>query len=257
MLVETTPDLFDRFTVEAVESDVVAVELDRRRRLNAIDEQTIREFGEIVAALRSDPPGAVVLSSTSSRAFSVGLDLRGLDTDVDIESAYELVRAGQAALDGLERLESPVVAAMRGSALGGGLEVALAADLRIGGQSVTVGQPEVGHGLPPGAGATQRLPAIVGAGRAREMIYTGRRYDAETMRRWGLLNEVVSDDAVVDRAEEVAGSLAASPRSVFGAVERSMRAGRNRPEAGYRVEARAFAERLVEEPFDGGTDRCE
>lgn len=253
MLDSTSSDRFDRFCIRETD-DVVVLELDRRRRLNAIDERTIEELDEIVAELRADPPGAIVLSSASERAFSVGLDLRTLETDVEYESAVETVRNGQQTMTAFARLESPVVAAIEGHALGGGLELALCADLRVGGTSATFAQPEVDNGLPPGGGATQRLPAIVGEGRAREMLYTGRRYDAETMHRWGLLNEVV-DDAVVDRTLELAASLADGPRSVFGAVDRAIRAGATPDESGFEVEAEAFARHLVGESVDGFAER--
>ena len=134
----------------------------------------------------------------------------------------------------------PVVAGIDGYCLGGGMELATCADLRVASERSELGQPEHDLGLLPGWGGTQRLKHIVGEGRAKEIIFTADRFDAETMAKYGFVNEVVSNDELQDRAFELAADLAAGPPIAQKYTKRAMLAGRDDTDAGLEVESQAF-----------------
>jgi enoyl-CoA hydratase len=141
----------------------------------------------------------------------------------------------------LEDLPVPVVAAIRGFALGGGCELALAADLRVAGRSAKLGQPEVGLGILPGAGGTHRLPRLVGLGRAKEMIFTGRPVEAEEALRIGLVNRMVDDDRVLDEALALARTIADQGPLAVRLAKTALNAQRREPDLGQALESLAQA----------------
>ncbi len=134
----------------------------------------------------------------------------------------------------------PVVAGIDGYALGGGMELATCADLRVASERSELGQPEHNLGLLPGWGGTQRLARIVGEGRAKEIIFTGDRYDADEMAEYGFINEVVDNDALHEHALELAKDMAAGPPVAQKLTKRAMLAGRDDIDAGLEVESQAF-----------------
>jgi enoyl-CoA hydratase / 3-hydroxyacyl-CoA dehydrogenase len=146
--------------------------------------------------------------------------------------------------DTFEKLEScstSVIAAIDGDCLGGGMELATCADLRVASDRSTFGQIEVSQGLLPGWGGTQRLQHIVGFGRAKEIVFAGERYDAETMEAYGFVNEVVEHTALGERTEELATKLADGPTAALGFAKKAMLYGREDVEAGLEIEAQSFA----------------
>jgi enoyl-CoA hydratase/3-hydroxyacyl-CoA dehydrogenase len=229
----------DTLAVTAPAEGVVHVQLDRQPELNAISEALLDELERAVEALAGDDAAhALVVSGAGGRAFSVGADRRRLD-DLDPGAAYRLSRRGQRAFDAVARFPGPVLAAIDGYCLGGGMELALCADLRIAGPDATFGQPEADHGLVPGWGGTQRLPRVVGGDRAKEIIFSGAEYDAETMARYGLLTEVADDPvaAAIERAE----TFTEYPPAVHRHAKRAMSAGGDADAAGFEQESLAFA----------------
>jgi enoyl-CoA hydratase len=202
-----------------------------------------------------------VVTGRGAKAFCAGADVTELD-GIDAETAFEQMRRGQSALDRIERLPIPVIAAVNGFALGGGLELAMAADLRIAANGSKLGQPEISLGNLPGWGGTQRLPRLVGRARATELILTGELVPAQKALEWGLVNSV-ADDALA-AATELAERLAErNPVAVRGA-KRAIRVGleEGMPE-GLVVEAEAVAaccetehqRRAVREFLDRKTSR--
>jgi enoyl-CoA hydratase/3-hydroxyacyl-CoA dehydrogenase len=244
----------DRLSVVVAEQ-IGHVELDRPRRMNAIDARMLDELETAVDRLdgRADVR-AVLLTGAGDRAFSVGADVRSALGDASPAEAVELSRRGQAAFRGLEAADAPVVAGIDGYCLGGGMELAAAADLRVAAEGARFAQPEADLGLIPGWGGTQRLARILGEGRATELVLTGDRYDAAEMERYGFLTEVVPDGEARDRARGLAAELAAGAPLAHRYATRAIRAGRGDPEAGYEFEAQAFGGLVGTDDFDAGLD---
>ncbi|WP_219469165.1 enoyl-CoA hydratase/isomerase family protein [Nonomuraea rhizosphaerae] len=221
---------------------VLVVTLNRPERLNALDRELLTALDELCAAVSGDPHvRALVVSGAGDRAFCAGADVNELD-GITPADALALMRHGQRILDRLAGLDQPVVAAVNGVALGGGCELAMACDLRLAAPDARFAQPEITLANVPGWGGTQRLPRLVGAGRAAEMILTGRPVDAPTALAWGLVNRVVDGGRLLEEAITFAGELAGhSPTATAGAKHAMATGLRHGPEAGLFAEAEAVA----------------
>jgi enoyl-CoA hydratase len=195
------PPLLDQF-----DDGVLTLTLNRPDKLNSLDQAMV---DALHAALdyygRDAEVRAVVLFGAGERAFAAGADIAQL-RDRRAEDALKGINAEL--FDRIARFPAPTIAAVRGFALGGGCELALACDLRVAGESARFGQPETGLGIMAAAGATWRLPALVGLGRAREILFTGRLIDAEEALRIGLVNQVVADVDVLEAALLMAATIA-------------------------------------------------
>jgi enoyl-CoA hydratase len=180
--------------------------LNRPEVRNAIDRQMIDELGRALDEIRADPEArALIVTGAGEKSFAAGADIAEL-RDRTVLDALERIN-----VDLFRKIEEhplPSIAAIRGYALGGGCELAMACDLRVAGRGAKLGQPEVGLGILPGAGAIQRLPRLVGIGRAKELIYTGRIIDAAEAQAIGLVNHVVDDAEVMDAARRIARTIA-------------------------------------------------
>jgi enoyl-CoA hydratase/3-hydroxyacyl-CoA dehydrogenase len=238
-------------TVENHEGGFSELRLDRSRRMNALNEQMVKDLLIAVDTIKINPPDALVVTGSGSRAFSIGLDpsifekifqgeTEGIHFRQIIGSSIPTI------MDGLDRMDTPVVCAVQGPAYGGGLEVALATDIRIAGDSTEVALPEINHGFLPAGGATQRLPSLIGEARAKEIIFTDNIYDAETLADWGLFSRVVSDDDVENEAFELAEDLATRPRNSYAGVKHAIRIHNNRERTGFDAEF-MYAEKQVED----------
>jgi enoyl-CoA hydratase/carnithine racemase len=158
---------------------------------------------------------AVVLTGAGKRAFCVGADIEAWSVLEPVEMWRRWVRDGHRVFDELASLRQPVIAAVNGFALGGGLELMLAADIRIAAASASFATPEVKIATLPGWGGTKRLPETIGIARAKELIFSGRRIDAVTAERWGLVNRIADAAEVCATAIELATEIAVNaPRSV-------------------------------------------
>ena len=232
---------FDTLTV-SVDDRIAHIELDRPHRMNTISEDLLDELGEAIDDVDGDDDvRAVLVSGAGDRAFSAGADVQSMATGgSDPIDAVELSKKGQSTFGKLDALDTPVVAAIDGYCLGGGMELATCADFRLASTRSELGQPEHDLGLLPGWGGTQRLARIVGEGRAKEIIFTADRYDAETVEEYGFLNEVVASERLMDRAFEFAEDMAAGPPIAQKYTKRAMRAGRTDTDAGLEVESQAF-----------------
>jgi len=205
------------------EGAVAVVTLDRPAKRNALNRALVNGLHGVFEGLAADPDlGAVVLQS-SGKDFMAGADIAELK-ERGADEALEGINASL--FDRIEACPAPVVAAVGGYALGGGCELALACDLRIAGVSAVFAQPEVLLGIIPGAGATYRLPRLVGIGRAKELIYTGRRVAAEEALAWGLVNAVVPDDRLRAEALAYAERIARRGRRAVRAAKSALDAGR-------------------------------
>jgi len=185
---------------------VAILTLNAPEKRNAIDLDIVHGLHALLDELEGDDSiAALVLTGAGDKAFAAGADIAQLR---ERRSGDALAAINSAIFQRIEDFPRPVIAAIVGYALGGGCELAIACDLRVAGMSTKMGQPEVKLGIIPAAGATYRLPRLVGLGRARELIYTGRILDASECERIGLVNRVVPDVEVVDRAIELAEEIA-------------------------------------------------
>ncbi|MFC3959859.1 3-hydroxyacyl-CoA dehydrogenase/enoyl-CoA hydratase family protein [Halovivax cerinus] len=224
-----------------VQDSVGHLAIDRAHRMNTITTDMIEEIDDAVDTLvEDDAVRAILLTGDGDRAFSAGFDASTAAAGSGIEAA-DLSRLGQRVFGRFEEIPVPVLAAIDGYCLGGGMELSACADMRIASERSQFGQPEHNLGLLPGWGGTQRLPRIVGEGRAKEIIFTARNdYDPETMADYGFVNEVVPTDEFEERAWELARDLAAGPPIAMKFTKRAMLAGRDGVDAGLEVESSSF-----------------
>lgn len=185
---------------------VALVTFNRPEVLNAVDERTLQDLEEVLARLEGDAEARVVVLTGAGRAFVGGGDIAHMAA-LAPEEDEGFVYGGQAVLRRLERLPQVTVAAINGYALGGGLEIALACDLRIAAESAEVGFPEVTIGLIPGWGGTQRLVRLAGRGIAKDLILTGRRLAAAEALALGVVSRVVPLERLLEAAREVAAAI--------------------------------------------------
>ncbi len=195
----------ERVKIERKE-EISIIILNRPETMNALDTEMFQELRDMLTGLGKDNRTRVIII-TGGTNFCAGADINELKEMSPVE-AEVFSRLGHNVFDLLENIGKPVIAAINGYALGGGCELALACDIRIAGDNAKFGQPEANLGLIPGFGATQRLTRLVGIGWAKELILSGRTIDVIEAESIGLVNSVVEDDKVMDKAEETAKVLA-------------------------------------------------
>ena len=221
---------------------IAYVTLNRPKVLNALSQGAWEDLRTAFEQARDDAAVlGVILTGAGDKAFIAGEDISELAhaTSVDAEKSS---RSGQAVLDLIENLGKPVIAAVNGFALGGGCETAMACTIRIAAEHARFGQPEVKLGIPPGAGGTQRLPRLVGKGRALQIILSGEMISAQEAYRIGLVNEVVPAGELIARCEAVLKQiLANAPIAVRFALEAVNKGMETSLSAGLLLEASVFA----------------
>ncbi len=187
------------------------ITLDRPEKLNALDPAMLARLDAILAELDHDPEvRVVVLTGAGERAFCVGADITAWAALEPLAMWRSWVREGHRVFDRLAGLRQPTICAINGYAFGGGLELALATDIRLVAAEAELAMPETKIGTLPGWAGTRRLPELVGPARAKQMVFTGARLDAATAERWGLVNEVVPRAGLLARARALAGEIAAN-----------------------------------------------
>jgi len=193
----------------AIQGAIARVTLDRPEKLNALDPEMLTALEDAVTQAENSPRvRVIVLAAAGEKAFCVGADILAWTALSPLEMWSEWVRRGHRIFERLERARQPVVCAIQGFAYGGGLEVALACDLRIATDSARFAMPEVKLGTIPGWGGTDRLPRLIGSARAKQMIFTGEPIAADVAERWGLVNEVVPAASLSHRVTELAEKIA-------------------------------------------------
>ncbi len=191
-----------------VSDGVGIITLNRASRMNAVSRALATGLFDALSELEDNPDArAIVIVGAGDRAFCAGADLKERATMSDLEVRHFLTNLG-GMLESIERMGTPVIAAINGFALGGGLELALACDIRLASATAKMGLTEVRLAIIPGGGGTQRLPRIVGLARAKEMILTGRRVSAEEAERIGLVLEVCEPGDLLERARAIAKEIA-------------------------------------------------
>ncbi|MGL5416137.1 MAG: short-chain-enoyl-CoA hydratase [Clostridium sp.] len=189
------------------EGNLAIVTINRPKALNALNSETLADLNTVVEDLEKDSNiYAVILKGAGEKAFVAGADIAEMK-DLTEEQGREFGILGNRVFRRLEKLDKPVIAAVSGFALGGGCELAMSCDIRIASEKAKFGQPESGLGITPGFGGTQRLPRIVGMGKAKELIYTNDIIKADEALRIGLVNKVVPLEELMDAAKEMANKI--------------------------------------------------
>lgn len=234
--------------LEERDGHVVIATLNRPDVMNALNFPTLLELRALCARLREDDTvRAVIFTGAGERAFSAGADLKERKT-MPAEKVPQFVENIRGAFDDIAALPMPTIAALNGVAFGGGLELALACDLRVLAPHATLGLTEVTLAIIPGAGGTQRLPRLVGVGHAKELILTGRRISPEQALAIGLANRVVGPGQVLSAARELAAEIAANGPVAVRAAKHAIDAGSQLPiREGIAIEADCYARVLPTE----------
>ncbi len=238
----------------SLDGRVATVTINRPDKLNALNVQAKAELRECLGQIKTDAAvDVVVLTGAGEKAFVAGTDIQEL-TVLNSELGKEFSARGQEVFDLIENLGKPVIAAVNGYALGGGCELALACHIRIASENAKFGQPEVNLGIIPGYGGTQRLPRLIGRGRAMEMILTGNPIDAQEAVRIGLVNKVVPQAELLATATALAQTIAGKGQL---AVRMALKAVNMTQEAtlsdGQQLEASLFGVCCDSEDFREGT----
>lgn len=199
---------------------IVTLTLNRPDKLNAIDGAMLDALAQVLDQLEAERDCRAVILTGAGRAFSAGADIKEWTALTPQEFGPGWGLRGHRLFDRLAGLDQPVIAAINGIAYGGGLELALCADLRIAAAEARLGLPEVTIGALPGWGGTQRLPRLIGPGRAKHMILTGQPIEAVRAEAFGLVTEVVAGDALIGRARELARQIAANAPLAVRAAKR-------------------------------------
>ncbi|HEX3428895.1 MAG TPA: enoyl-CoA hydratase-related protein [Candidatus Limnocylindrales bacterium] len=218
---------------------VALVTIDRPDVLNALSFDLLDDLATVLERLDVDPDcRAIVLTGSGTRAFAAGADIRELARQTPVSL---LVENRFGAWDRIGAIRTPLIAAVRGFALGGGCELAMSCDLIVAGEDAVFGQPEINLGVMPGAGGTQRLTRAIGKARAMDLILTGRTITAADAERMGLVSRVVASDATLDEALDLAMRIAGQAPVAVLAAKEAVRAAQELPlAAGLQHERRAF-----------------
>jgi enoyl-CoA hydratase len=220
---------------------VATLTVNRPKALNALNRTVLEGIAQVLHDVRHDAAVRVlIVTGAGDRAFVAGADIAAM-AEMGVSEGLEFGALGHRVMNTIEELPIPVIAAVNGFALGGGLELALACDLIVASEKARFGQPEINLGIIPGFGGTQRLPHRIGHARARELIMTGEMFDAKTGFEWGLVNKVATPEQLLDEANNLAAKIATKSGSALRQAKAALRAAATMEEdAGLRYEQNAF-----------------
>ncbi|MDP4767051.1 MAG: enoyl-CoA hydratase-related protein [Schleiferiaceae bacterium] len=233
---------------------IATLVINRPKQLNALNKQTLSEINEAFESMReNDAVKVVVMTGSGEKAFVAGADIKEFADFSGVEGS-ELAKTGHLTVfNVIEEFSKPVIAAINGFALGGGLELAMAAHVRIASDNARMGLPETSLGVIPGYGGTQRLPQLIGKGRALEMIFSAKMIDASTALNYGLVNAVVPQEALRATAEKMAHDFMKNSIVAMGYAIEAVNAGMLEGAIGYDVEVQAFGDCFETADFKEGT----
>lgn len=240
--------------LEEIENEILTITIDRPKKLNALNRETISELhSAFKEAKENDEVKVIIITGNGEKAFVAGADISEF-------SNYSPKEGKRLAADGQDKLfnyvanfPKPVIAAINGFALGGGLELAMAAHFRIASDNAKMGLPEVSLGLIPGYGGTQRLPQLVGKGRAMEMIMTAGMIDANQALQYNLVNHVVEQEDLLEFAENLAGKIMKNSMVAVSAAIKAINANYEDGVNGFETEINEFGRSFGTDDFEEGT----
>lgn len=245
---------FENILIEKKDS-LAKITINRPKKLNALNKATIIELNEAFEELEDDANiRVIILTGSGEKAFVAGADISEF-ADFSVDEGTRLSKLGHDTLfDYVENLSTPVIAAVNGFALGGGLELAMSCHFRIASDNAKMGLPEVSLGVIPGYGGTQRLPQLVGKGKAMEMIMTAGMISAEEAKEYGLVNHVTPQEELLSLAEKIASKIIRNSSEAISAAIRAVNAGFEDGVNGFDVEVDEFGECFGTDDFIEGTD---
>ena len=244
---------YENITIDQ-EGKITVITIDRPKKLNALNKATLRELNHILKTLeKSKNTRAIILTGSGEKAFVAGADIAEFAHFSIPEGTRMAAEGHELVFDYIENFPIPVIAAINGFALGGGLELAMACHFRVASDNARMGLPEVSLGVIPGYGGTQRLPQLVGKGRALEMIMTGSMIDTERALTAGLINHMVAQEELIPFCKKLAEKIIInSPTAIAKAIE-AVNAGFKAGINGFKAEISAFGECFGTEDFEEGT----
>lgn len=233
---------------------VQTITINRPNQLNALNKQTILELHEALTAAENDGgTRVIILTGSGEKAFVAGADIKEF-AGFDVDQGKKLAAQGQDLLFNLlEKLSKPVIAAINGFALGGGLELAMASHIRVASDNARLGLPEVSLGVIPGYGGTQRLAQLVGRGKAMEMVTTAGMISAEEAKSWGLVNHVTTQEELIPLAEKIASKICVNSGNAITSAIKSINANYISGVDGYAIEIAEFGNCFGTVEFIEGT----
>lgn len=232
---------------------ILYITINRESKLNALNKLTLSEIHDVITStVHDDDISGIIITGSGAKAFVAGADISEF-SDFNADEARELAREGQTKVfDIIQNCEKPIIAAINGFALGGGLELAMACHIRVASSNAKMGLPEVSLGLIPGYGGTQRLSQLIGRGRALEMILKGDMIDANEAFRTGLVNHVVETENLIPKAEEILKKIMTRSPIAVGAAIRAVNAAFIEGENGFEAEINEFSACFDSEDFKEG-----
>ena len=238
----------------SIENKIAVVTINRPEKLNALNKKTINDLHKAIKLLsENDEVRVIILTGSGEKAFVAGADISEF-ANFTIDEGADLAATGQEKLfDFIENLKKPVIAAVNGFALGGGLELAMACHFRIASDNAKMGLPETSLGLIPGYGGTQRLPQLVGKGRAMEMIMTAAMITAEDAKNCGLVNHVVGQTQLLEFTIGIAQKILKNAPFAIAKAIKSVNANYTDGKDGYAVEVKSFGKCFGTRDFTEGT----
>lgn len=236
------------------QNGITTITINRPKKLNALNTETIQELHDAFSEANGDEDTKVIiLTGSGEKAFVAGADISEF-ADFNVNEGTKLAAQGQELLfDFVENLNTPVIAAVNGFALGGGLELAMSCHFRVASTNARMGLPETSLGVIPGYGGTQRLPQLVGKGRAMEMVMTAGMIDANQALNYGLVNHVVEQEELLPLCEKIAGKIMKNSSVAIGKAIKAINANYKDGKDGYKVEIKQFGECFGTEDFTEGT----
>jgi len=244
---------FENILVDKNDS-LAQITINRPKKLNALNKATINELNLAFEALEDDNSiRVIILTGSGEKAFVAGADISEF-AHFSVDEGRSLAKSGQEMLfDYVENLSTPVIAALNGFALGGGLELAMCCHFRIASDNAKMGLPEVSLGVIPGYGGTQRLPQLVGKGKAMEMIMTAGMISAEESKECGLINQVTTQEELLPLANKIASKIVRNSSVAISAAIRAINANFEYGVNGFDVEIEEFGECFGTKDFSEGT----
>lgn len=237
----------------SIEDNIATVKLNRPERFNALGGRIVEELGHALNEIEvSEEARAVILTGAGDRAFCSGVDLKER-REMDADERWAHNRALNAFSERLARIQVPTIAAINGLAFGGGFEITLACDFRISADHAEFALPEVGIGIIPGSGGTQRLPRLIGPTRAKELILSARRIDSETALSMGILSKIASKNQLLEEARTLAKETAKNSPLAVAYAKAAVDIAMETPiEQGLRFETAAIRATLASEDYQIG-----
>lgn len=236
------------------EEQIAIITINRPTKLNALNKATIEELHQALKALENDKSvRVIILTGSGEKAFVAGADISEFASFNSSEGSQLAAKGQELLFDYVQNLGKPVIAAVNGFALGGGLELAMASDFRVASTNAKMGLPEVTLGVIPGYGGTQRLPQLIGKGRAMEMIMTASMIDAETAKNYGLVNHVVEQENLLSFTKDLAKKITNNSPTAIAKAIKSINANFKDGVNGFHEEIKSFGECFATEDFKEGT----